>query len=298
MYITKGRIFLGAWMAAGFPAMLAAQQPEAASPNDDAEKWRAALNGGVTSYDGSEDPHFGSFSLAREFDNGFVELSVSAIRDGATQGVVDTLAVSSESVTLSGGYDVGSLAFDGYILIGQRRFETETIAGPNHAIAIGTDGSNYAAGMGARYDHFLADDIVISPFATIDYDRIDVARAVSLPGGRTETAKSKEDGFTGSGGFSVQGLFGPESQHIAGLTAAFSATSNSSATRSGIYFGGAGRVVAARNRPGQSDEWGELGANTSFAVADRLRLNIAANRTIGFDGPEATSLTAGLSFRF
>jgi outer membrane autotransporter protein len=105
------------------------------------------------------------------------------------------------------------------------------------------------------------------------------------------TFKTKEDGVTGSVGASLQKLSG---EHGFGVNAAFVATSNSSAARSGT----ATRIVAARNTPGQSDEWAEVGASASFALAEKWRLNLNANRTLGFAGPEATSLTAGLSFRF
>jgi outer membrane autotransporter protein len=112
------------------------------------------------------------------------------------------------------------------------------------------------------------------------------------------TNKTKEDGITGSAGASLQKLFGDDARHAVGISAAFVATSNSSAARSGTVDATVSRIVAARNTPGQSDEWAEVGASASFAVAEKWRLNLNASRTLGFAGPEATSLTAGLSFRF
>ena len=255
--------------------------------------WRLGISGGTTLYSGDEDPQFASIALARDFEQGYVEIGASIVRGGVTQGLLNAVPVDSEAVTVSAGRSLGDVSLDGYVSLGQRRFKPETL--PGGRVTINSNGSSFAVGGAVTYEAALSESIILSPFVAVDYDKVDIARAVILPGGDARTVKSQEDGVTGSFGASLQKLFG---EHSIGLNAAFVATSNSSASRSGTAGDTISRVVAARNVPGQSDEWAEVGASASFAIADKWRLNLNANRTLGFAGPEATSLTAGLSFRF
>lgn len=257
------------------------------------EGWRMGINGGATLYSGDEDPQFASIALARDFEQGYVEIGVSVVRGDMTQGLLNAVPVDSEAVTLSAGRGFGDVSIDGYVSLGQRRFDPETL--PGGRVTINSDGSSFAVGGALTYEASLSDSVILSPFVAVDYDKVDIGRAVLLPGGNGRTVKSQEDGVTGSVGASLQKLFG---DHSIGINAAFVATSNSSASRSGTAGDTISRVVAARNVPGQSDEWAEAGASASFAIADKWRLNLNANHTLGFAGPEATSLTAGLSFRF
>lgn len=259
------------------------------------EGWRVGVNGGMTLYSGDEDPQFASIALARDFEQGFVEIAVSMIRGGVTQGLLNAVPVDSDAVTLSAGRSFGDISLDGYVALGQRRFDTESFERLGRTVTINSDGSSFAMGGALTYDAAISDSVVLSPFVALDYDRVDIGRAVGLPGGDIRTITMKEDGVTGSVGAALQKLFG---EHAVGTNAAFVATSNSSAARSGTTDAMTSRIVAARNVPGQSDEWAEVGASASFALAEKLRLNLNANRTLGFAGPEATSLAAGLSFRF
>jgi Autotransporter beta-domain len=255
--------------------------------------WRLGISGGTTLYSGDEDPQFASVSLAREFEQGYVEIGGSIIRGGVTQGLLNAVPVDSEAVTVLAGRSFGDVSLDGYVSLGQRRFKPETL--PGGRVTINSDGNSFAIGGALTYDAALSDSVILSPFVAVDYDKVDIGRAVILPGGDVRTVTSQEDGVTGSVGASLQKLFG---DHNIGVNTAFVATSNSSASRSGTGTDTVSRIVAARNVPGQSDEWAEFGASASFAIADKWRLNLNANRTLGFAGPEATSLTAGLSFRF
>lgn len=255
--------------------------------------WRLGISGGTTLYSGDEDPQFASVAIARDFEQGYVEIGVSMVRGGVTQGLINAVPVDSEAVTISAGRSFGDVSLDGYVSLGQRRFKPETL--PGGRVTINSDGSSFAVGGALTYEAVLSDTLILSPFVAVDYDKVDIGRAVRLPGGDVRTVKSQEDGVTGSIGASLQKLFG---EHSIGINSAFVATSNSSASRSGAAGDTISRVVAARNVPGQSDEWAELGASASFAITEKWRLNLNANRTLGFAGPEATSLTAGLSFRF
>jgi Autotransporter beta-domain len=251
------------------------------------------ISGGTTLYSGDEDPQFASVSLAREFEQGYVEIGGSIIRGGVTQGLLNAVPVDSETVTVSAGRSFGDISLDGYVSLGQRRFKPETL--PGGRVTINSDGNSFAVGGALTFDAALSDTVILSPFVAVDYDKVDIGRAVILPGGDVRTVKSQEDGVTGSVGASLQKLFG---DHSIGINTAFVATSNSSASRSGTGTDTISRIVAARNVPGQSDEWAEFGVSASFAIAEKWRLYLNANRTFGFVGPEATSLTAGLSFRF
>jgi Autotransporter beta-domain len=272
-----------------FAVMLASAVSTVPASAQAEDGWRIGVSGGTTLYSGDEDPTFAGVSLTREFEQGYVEIGVSMIRGGVTQGVLNAVPVDSEAVTLSGGRSFGDLSLDGYVSLGQRRFDPEIP--PAGRVTINGDGSSFAVGGALTYAAYLSDSVMLSPFVMLDYDRVDIGRAIVLPGGDVRTFKTKEDGVTGSVGASLEKLFG---DHLIGINAAFVATSNSSAARSGT----ATRIVAARNAPGRSDEWAEVGASASFAIAQQWRLNLNANRTLGFAGPEPTSLTAGLSFRF
>lgn len=255
--------------------------------------WRLGISSGATLYSGDEDPQFASIALARDFEQGYVEIGVSMVRGGMTQGLINAVPFDSEAVTLSAGRSFGDVSLDGYVSAGQRRFDPETL--PGGRVTINSDGGSFAIGGALTYEAVLSDTLILSPFVAVDYDKVDIGRAVILRGGDVRTVKSQEDGITGSVGASLQKLFG---DHSIGINSAFVATSNSSASRSGTGTDTISRIVAARNVPGQSDEWAEVGASASFAIAEKWRLNLNANRTLGFAGPEATSLTAGLSFRF
>lgn len=269
--------------------------PVTAQAGEEGNGWRIGVSGGTTLYSGDDDPQFARLSVARDFEQGFVEVAISAVRGGVTQGLLDAVPVDSEAVTLSAGRSFGNLSIDGYVSLGQRRFDAEVYERLGRTVTINSDGNSISFGGALTHDVILSDSVILSPFLSVDYDQVDVGRAVILPGGDVRTVKMQEDGVTGSVGASLQKLIG---KHALAFNAAFAATSNSSAARSGAGSETISRIVAARNVPGLSDEWAEIGTSASFAIAEKWRLNLNANRTLGFTGPEATSLTAGLTFRF
>lgn len=287
------RFFRGACVAAIFSST-----PLYAQETTDKSDWSISLNGGSTIYSQGDDPPFASLSLTRDFDSGYVGVSVSMVDSGMVPGFVDAVPAKSEAVTFSAGKTLGDVSLDAYVSLGQRRFEAESFQRLGRTITIDSDGRSFATGGSLTYDLAVAENIFVSPFVAVDYDRIDIARAVLLGNGNLQSIESKEDGVTGTAGVGIQKLFGPEAQHAFGLSAAFVATSNSASARSGSASNLLSRVVAARNQPGQSDEWTEIGASASFAFASRWRLSFAVTRTLGFAGPEATSLSTGVSFAF
>ncbi len=287
------RFLTGACVAAIFIS-----NPLHAQENDADTDWQISLNGGATVYSQGDDPRFASIALTRDFDNGYIGLSASMVDSGMIPGVINAVPAKSEALTLSAGKTLGDVSLDAYVSIGQRRFEAESFQRLGRTITIDSDGKSFAVGGSLTYDLAVADDILVSPFVAVDYDRIDIARAVLLGNGNLQSVKSKEDGVTGTAGLTLQKMFGAEAQHAFGLTAAFVATSNSSAARSGSASNLLSRVVGTQNQPGQSDEWAEVGANASLALGKDWRLIFSATRTLGFAGPEATSLSTGISFAF
>lgn len=258
--------------------------------------WKIGVDGGGTHYEGDKDPRFISLSLTREYQQGYVEVAISKVDGGATFGVLNPVATESEAITLAAGRRFGQWSFDAYASIGQRRFAPEPL--PGRRLTINSDGSSFAIGGALAFDATLSDNLILSPFVALDYDKVDIGRAVVLPNGDVRTVKSSEKGVTGSAGLALQRLFGPDGHHAVGLNASLVATSNSSAARSGINSDGFSRVVAAQNGTGLSDEWAEIGAMTSFALTEKIRFNLNVSHTLGFTGPEATTLSAGLAFRF
>lgn len=287
------RFLTGACVAAIFIS-----NPLHAQENEADTDWLLSLTGGTTIYSQGEDPRFASIALTREFDAGYIGLSASMVDSGVVPGIVNAVPAKSEALTLSAGKTLGDFGLDAYISVGQRRFEAESFERLGRTITIDSDGTSLATGGSLTYDFAAADGLFLSPYVAVDYDRIDIGRAVLLGNGNLQSLKSKEDGVTGTAGAILQKMFGPDGAHALGFSAAFVATSNSASARSGSASNLLSRVVAARNQPGQSDEWAEVGATASLALGRDWRLNFSATRTLGFAGPEATSLSTGVSFGF
>jgi len=112
------------------------------------------------------------------------------------------------------------------------------------------------------------------------------------------TVEEREDGFSGSLAFSYVHLFGESAAHSAGPYIAMVASSNSTVFSPGTGGERVAQLAAIRNAPGEGDVWIEVGGSASFRLSENLRLNLSAIQTLGFVGPEATSLNAGLSLSF
>ena len=286
------QLFKGACVAAIFISY-----PLHAQEIDNTE-WLVWLKGGTTLYSQGDGPRFASIALTREFDSGYIELSASMIDSGTVPSVVNAVPSKSDALTVSAGKTLGNISLDAYMSVGRRRFQEESFERLGRTITIDSDGKSFATGGSATYDLAVADRLFLSPYLAVDYDRIDIARAIVLGNANLQWLKSKQDGVSGTAGATLQRMFGADAQHVFGVSAAFIATSNSTAARSGSTGNLVSRVVAARNQPGQSDEWVEVGTTASVALSKNWQPNIAATRTLGFTGPEATSLSTGISFGF
>lgn len=276
-----------------FLCAIAIALPTAAQANDNG--WRVAVTGGATLYPDDSNPQFASLALTREYNRGYLTVDISTVRGAVTQSLVDAVPFDSDALTLSLGRSFGDVSFDGYASVGRRRFDPEIFERRGQRVTIDSKGSSFAVGGALSYDAFLTDSLILSPYLAIDYDVVDTARVITLPGGDVRTITSEEEGITGSFGAGMQKVFG---SHAVGISAAFAATSNSTAARSGTGGATGGRIISALSAPGQSDEWFTFGALAAFELAKKLRLNLNASRSAGFKGPEATTLSVGLSLKF
>ncbi len=281
-------------------AVIAAAAPAAAqdAPATDKRDWSITATGGSTIFAGTGDQPFASVGVTRNFGDSYVRLTGTYVDGGSDDGApLSTIPASTRQLTLGAGTYVGALGVDGYVSLGDRRFDRRAFTTrTGQTIALDSNGASFGAGLSLTYEIPLGDSAVLAPFVAGDYSRISIARALALPGGTSMGEESREDGITGSLGASALWLFGPDQRHSVGLYAAALTSSNNSA-----YNGtNATRATALGigDQPGVSDEWIEYGATAAFGLSAAVDLQLAVVRTAGFLGPEATSVTAGVGFSF
>lgn len=270
---------------------------QAAEDNSDKD-WTVTASGGTTTFAGAGDQPFASVGLTRHFGDSYVGLTGTFVDGGADDNApLSTVPAATRQLTLAAGTLIGAVGVDGYVSLGDRKFDRRAFTTrTGQTLTLDSDGSSFGVGLALTYEIPLGDRGVLAPFIAGDYSRISIARAINLPGGTSLGEESREDGVTGSLGASALWLFGPDQRHSIGLYTAALASSNNSA-----YNGtNAQRATALGigDRPGVSDEWVEYGATAAFGLSEAVDLHLGIVRTAGFLGPEATSLTGGLSFRF
>jgi hypothetical protein len=145
----------------------------------------------------------------------------------------------------------------------------------------------------------LSQRLFVTPFAGIDYTRIDFATAVISPAGRPLNArKQASDGVTGSAGVALAQLFANDGGSI-GVSAAFNAADNIAAVG---QIGRASPISRAAPRfagtPDEGGSWGEIGGSLSFNLGPRVAIDLNLLQTISFPFGDTTAGTAGLRFRF
>lgn len=264
---------------------------------DGERPWTLSVSGGSTILDGSGGQPFVSVAIGRSFGDSYVRLAGTYVDSAEGDTALSTIPAETKQLTLSAGTTTGALSIDGYASIGDRNFQPRVFTTrTGQTITLDTNGSSWGAGLSLSYDVPVSDNVVLAPFVSGDYSRIDIARAVTLPQAGTVGEKSAQDGFTGTAGLSASRLFGARQQHSIGLYGALLVSSNSTA-----YNGTNAQRASALglgDQPGSSDEWAEYGIIAAFGLSDSLTLDVGAIRTAGFAGDESTSLTAGLSVRF
>jgi hypothetical protein len=160
-----------------------------------------------------------------------------------------------------------------------------------------SDGSTASAGLSLTYAADLGNNWFASPFASVDYNSLDVSRVVALSGRDPIALIQQEEGVTGTAGLTLQRLFGGGGS-AAGLYGAFVTTSNSSALQRGTWPSGAAPITRFAQGEGSSDSWAEYGATASVALGRGVSLDAAILRTAGFPEAEITTVSAGLAIDF
>jgi Autotransporter beta-domain len=261
--------------------------------------WSISLSGGTTSLENRGDQPFASLSLTRNIGDGYVSLTTTHVDSRDGEGLLGAVPAKTNMVSLGGGIGLGAISLDGYASIGWRRFGGESFQRrTGQSITVTSNGNTAAIGASVTYDAPLGDHVLISPFISVDYSRVDTARAIIGPVVGLIARTEKQDGVTGALGTTATYMFGPDHAHSVGGYAAFVTSSNTTSYNRGTSPIAAARVLGALDVPGMKDSWGEYGATASFRLAQPLRLDLSVIRTVGFVGCESTSGSVGLRFSF
>lgn len=260
--------------------------------------WSLSLSGGISSVESQSDQQIGAIGLTRNFGDTYVRASITRI-DGGDSGVAGALPANTTQFTVAGGTSFGNLGIDAYVLAGPRKFDTASFNRRNGTtITLDTSGSIYGAGATVTYDIPLGRYWFASPFAGIDYNRIDTARVLNPQSATPIVRNQRQQGATGSAGATVSYLFGKDAASSMGVYAAGLTTSNAAAVnRAGSTVRGS-QLLSAIDGTGGSDSWGEYGGQVSFAVGGGFRIDASLIRTAGLSGGESTSGSIGLRFGF
>lgn len=269
----------------------------------DERAWTLSASGGITAIQAQADQPFASLGVKRDFGSSWVKLEGTYVGSGDARGA--TIPVDTWIGTLSAGTYVGNLGLDAYVSAGSRSFDAATFrTQAGNPITVDRSGSLFAIGAGISYDIALNDQLFLSPFAGVDYNKIDFALALFGVGGRpVSSQRQSSDGVTGSVGLNLSHLFANDGGSI-GLSAALSTASNIAAVGQ-IGFGSSaqgGRPGANTPRfagnPDQSGTWGELGASLSFNASKAVAIDLSLIQTVSFPFGDTTAGIVGLRFRF
>ncbi|MGB5723566.1 MAG: autotransporter outer membrane beta-barrel domain-containing protein [Parasphingorhabdus sp.] len=274
--------------------------PALAAEEENEQHWRVGFSGGATLVGGVDDQTYASASITRNIGNGYVQLSTTGVDAGDAQGLIFAVPASSQQLRLSGGTGWGDISLDGYVSAGRRKFDDELLGTDGSPIIVNSDGNTFGIGGSATYDLAIGESGFLSPSIEVDFNSVDIGRAVTLPSGSQATVEEKEKGVSGTISLTYTHLFGKDAKHSFGPHAALVVSSNSTAFSPGSNSGSArmAQFVATRNQPGEGDAWAEFGVSASFGLGKNLRLSLFASQSAGFIGPEATSVGAGLSLGF
>lgn len=293
------RVMTVALAAAAMPAMA---QPAA----DDSRPWTLSATGGITAIQAQADQPFAALGLKRDFGNSWLKLEGTYVGSGNARGA--TIPADTWIGTLSAGTYVGNLGLDAYVSAGTRSFDAaafRTQAG--QPITVDRSGSIFGLGASISYDIALTDQLFVTPFAGVDYNKIDFAVALTGPdGSAVGSQRQSSDGVTGSAGVSLAHLFANEAGSI-GVSAAISTASNIAAVG---QIGSGGGTVGGGGRPGggstprfadiptQGGTWGELGASLSFNASQAVAIDLSVIQTVSFPFGDTTAGIAGLRIKF
>jgi hypothetical protein len=254
--------------------------------------WTLAAGGGVSRLGADLDQSYGSAALTRSFGDTYLRGSVTLFAGDDGVGRLRTSAETTQ-FGLALGHSIGALTLELTGAVGTRSFDDVQVVGPNgQSFTVGGDGDLWSLGGSVSYTAPLASRWTLTPYATLDYSSLDVARSVVAPGGRRGNPfVTREDGVTGAAGVALDREIGAASS--IGVQASFVATSNSaSVTRAAS---GAQRLLEGS---GASESWVELGASATIGLSSSLALHLAVVQTLGLAPSESATGAATLRLFF
>ncbi len=288
-----------AGLATAAPERAFAQEDPDTQSGEDPAPWTISVSVGSTVFSGGSDQPFVEISIGRDFGESWLELSGAYVESGGDPVSAGFVPATTRQASLSGGTSFAAVSLGVYAAFGERRFDSlEFARRDGRSVTVDSDGSSFGIGGSATYDIPVGTSSFLSPSVSLDYAEADVARAVNVPGAGLFTIKEQEDGITVTGSLSYQHLFGEEYAHNLGAYAGVVHSSNNAVYNPGNSPQALINLFALRDAPGREDGWVEIGGTGSFGLGSNLRLNLVAIRTLGFAGPEATSLSAGVAISF
>jgi hypothetical protein len=270
----------------------------AKAQEQDEASWTLSASGGITAIQAQADQPFAAVGLKRDFGNSWLKLEGTYVGSGDARGA--TIPADTWIGTLSAGTYVGNLGLDAYVSAGSRSFDAATFrTQAGNPITVDRSGSLFAIGGGISYDIAISDQLFLSPFAGVDYNKIDFALALFSAAGRpVSSQRQSSDGVTGSAGANLTHLFANDGGSI-GVSAAISTASNIAAVG---QIGNASRSGAVTPRfadnPNQAGTWGELGASVSFNASKAVAIDLSVLQTVSFPFGDTTAGIVGVRFRF
>lgn len=289
----------GAGAAAAQEATQTAGPANPANPAADTERpWTVSLMGGITAVQAQADQPFASLGVTRSFGASWVKAEVTYVGSGDARAL--TIPADTWIGGLSAGTYVGNLGLEGHVSAGTRKFDASSFRTQAGApITVGRSGSLFGIGGSVSYDIAVSDRFFVTPYAGVDYSKIDFAVALTGPAGRPISSQSQSaDGVTGSAGTALTWLFANDGGSI-GFNAAFNTASNIAAV---AQVGTGQRTAAGTPRfvdaPKTSGTWGEVGATLSFNASKAVAIDLSVIQTVSFPFGDTTAGIAGLRFRF
>ncbi len=281
---------VGAMLFSSYAAQAAEEQRE--------RDWSVSLSGSIISADGEDQNKIG-LGVTRNIGDGFLGLSASITNTNGEAATAAIIPAKTTQVKLSGGYSFDALSVDGYASIGKRNFSAQKFQRRDgQQVEIDSNGDLFAMGGAFTYDIDLTDHLVLSPYLSVDYSKIDTARTIPSLGGRLLSRTQSEDGVTTTFGATSLFLFGSDEAHNFGPNIAYVSSSNSTASLRGTSIAEIGGGQGLRDQDGVKDNWLEFGASASFKLTDTMRLDFSASQTSGFFYGDSFAAFTAVRFKF
>jgi hypothetical protein len=289
---------LAIMLAVPVAAQEAAQNAAPGQAADDDRPWTLSVSGGITAVQAQADQPFASLGITRNFGNKWVKADLTYVGSGNARGL--TIPANTWIAGLAAGTYANNLGLEAHVLLGRREFDASSFRNPaGVAIAVDRSGSLFGIGGSLSYDLALNDRLFLTPFAGVDYNRIDFAVAFTNPAGRpVGSQRQGSDGVIGSVGAALTQVFAADAGSI-GLSGTINTASNIAAVG---QVGAGQRATAGTPRfvdaPRQSGTWGELAGTISFNASTAVAIDLSVIRTFSFPFGDTTAGIGGLRFRF